>query len=59
MSRLVKSTGKAINQNDYPLIQSIALLITLTVLVLNFMVDVLIGFLDPRIKAGQLDGGTA
>ncbi len=47
---------KAIQKNDYPLIQGISLLITLTVLALNFGVDVLIGFLDPRIKAGQKGG---
>lgn len=48
---------KAIHMNDYPLIQAIALLIAVTVLVLNFAVDVLVGFLDPRIKAGQETGG--
>jgi peptide/nickel transport system permease protein len=47
---------KAIQKNDYPLIQGISLLITLTVLALNFSVDVLLGFLDPRIRAGQKGG---
>ncbi len=47
---------KAIQKNDYPLIQGIALLITVTVLLLNFSVDVLLGFLDPRIRAGQKGG---
>ena len=41
---------RAINTSDFPLIQSIALLITTTVLLLNFGVDVLIGVLDPRIS---------
>lgn len=43
----------AIQGNDYPLIQGCTLLITVCVLVANFSVDVLIGFLDPRVKAGQ------
>jgi peptide/nickel transport system permease protein len=43
----------AIQGNDYPLIQGCTLLITVSVLVANFSVDVLIGFLDPRVKAGQ------
>lgn len=43
----------AIGTNDYPVITSIALIITLAVLVANFLVDVAIGFLDPRIRAAQ------
>ncbi|HEX3020391.1 MAG TPA: ABC transporter permease [Chitinispirillaceae bacterium] len=42
----------AIQGNDYPLIQGITLLVTLSVLIANFSVDILIGFLDPRVKAG-------
>lgn len=43
----------AIQGNDYPLIQGCTLLITVTVLIANFSIDILIGFLDPRVKAGQ------
>jgi peptide/nickel transport system permease protein len=43
----------AIGQNDYPVIQAITLLITLAVLAANFAVDVLTGFIDPRIRAAQ------
>ena len=43
----------AIGQNDYPVIQAITLLITLAVLLANFAVDVLTGFIDPRIRAAQ------
>ncbi|NLE01537.1 MAG: ABC transporter permease subunit, partial [Fibrobacter sp.] len=43
----------AIQGNDYPLIQGITLLITVSVLIANFSVDILIGFLDPRVKAGM------
>jgi peptide/nickel transport system permease protein len=43
----------AIGQNDYPVIQSILLIITIAVLAANFAVDVLNGFIDPRIRAAQ------
>ncbi|OGS33952.1 MAG: hypothetical protein A2293_02705 [Elusimicrobia bacterium RIFOXYB2_FULL_49_7] len=43
----------AIQGNDYPLIQGCTLLITVCVLLANFTVDILIGFLDPRVRAGQ------
>jgi peptide/nickel transport system permease protein len=43
----------AIQGNDYPLIQGCTLLITVCVLMANFSVDILIGILDPRVKAGQ------
>jgi len=40
----------AIQSNDYPVIQGCTLLITICVLIANFSVDILIGFLDPRIR---------
>jgi peptide/nickel transport system permease protein len=43
----------AIQGNDYPLIQGCTLLITVSVLLANFSVDIMIGFFDPRVKAGQ------
>jgi len=42
----------AVQNNDYPLIQGGALLVMITVLVANLIVDLLIGFFDPRVKAG-------
>jgi len=45
----------AIQGNDYPVITGCTLLITVTVLIANFSADVLIGLLDPRIRASQLD----
>jgi len=42
----------AAQNNDYPLIQGGALLVMITVLVANLTVDLLIGFFDPRVKAG-------
>lgn len=46
----------AIQGNDYPLITGCTLLVTVCVLIANFSVDVLIGFLDPRIRAAQAGG---
>ena len=46
----------AIQGNDYPLITGCTLLVTICVLVANFGVDILVGFLDPRIRAAQQTG---
>ncbi|MBN1759888.1 MAG: ABC transporter permease [Chitinispirillaceae bacterium] len=46
----------AIQGNDYPVIQGCTLLITASVLLTNFVVDILIGLLDPRVKAGGTGG---
>jgi len=46
----------AVQNNDYPLIQGGALLVMITVLVANLIVDLLIGFFDPRVKAGLSEG---
>lgn len=43
----------AIQSLDYPVITGCTLLITTCVLVANFTVDILIGFLDPRIRAAR------
>lgn len=40
---------------DYPLISASALLVTTMVLVATFVVEILYGFIDPRIKAAQSD----
>jgi peptide/nickel transport system permease protein len=47
---------RAILENDYPVIQGCTLLITVCVLAANFLVDILIGFLDPRIRTAQRGG---
>lgn len=47
----------AIQNNDYPMIQGCTLLVTVSVLLANFTVDIMIGFLDPRVKAGMQMGG--
>ncbi len=46
----------AIQNNDYPMIQGCTLLVTVSVLIANFTVDIMIGFLDPRVKAGMQMG---
>lgn len=45
----------AIRQVDYPLISGCTLIISVTVLIANFLIDVVYGLLDPRIKAAQLE----
>ena len=46
----------AIRGNDYTVLQGCTLLITVSVLCANFIVDILIGFLDPRVRAGITGG---
>jgi peptide/nickel transport system permease protein len=45
----------AVMGQDYPLISATTLIITLTVLVATFSIEILYGFIDPRIKAAQAD----
>jgi peptide/nickel transport system permease protein len=40
---------------DYPLISASTLIITVMVLVATFVIEILYGFIDPRIKAAQSD----
>jgi peptide/nickel transport system permease protein len=40
---------------DYPLISAVTLIITIMVLAANFILEIVYGFLDPRIKAAQTD----
>jgi peptide/nickel transport system permease protein len=40
---------------DYPLISASTLIITVMVLTANFVIEILYGFIDPRIKAAQAD----
>lgn len=41
---------------DYPLISATTLIITLMVLATTFIIEVLYGFIDPRIKSAQSEG---
>lgn len=47
----------AIRQSDYPLISGCTLIISVTVLVMAFLLDVVYGLVDPRIKATQMEEG--
>jgi len=46
---------KAVTGQDYPLISASTLIITLMVLAANFLIEIIYGFIDPRIKAAQAD----
>ena len=45
----------AILGQDYPLISAVTLLLTVMVLSANFIIEILYGIIDPRIKAAQAD----
>ena len=45
----------AVLGQDYPLISAVTLVITLMVLSANFLIEIVYGILDPRIKAAQAD----
>lgn len=45
----------AVMGQDYPLMSASTLIITVMVLSVNFIIEILYGFIDPRIKAAQAD----
>jgi peptide/nickel transport system permease protein len=45
----------AVLGGDYPLISATALIITLMVLISTFAIEILYGFIDPRVKAAQTE----
>jgi peptide/nickel transport system permease protein len=45
----------AVKGQDYPLISATTLIVTVMVLLANFIIEILYGFIDPRIKAAQAD----
>jgi peptide/nickel transport system permease protein len=45
----------AVLGQDYPLVSATTLIITLMLLVANFVIEILYGIIDPRIKAAQSD----
>ena len=45
----------AVMGQDYPLISAVTMIITLMVLFTTFAIEILYGFIDPRIKAAQID----
>jgi peptide/nickel transport system permease protein len=48
---------RAISSQDYPLISGCTLIITVMVLITNFIVDIVCGLIDPRVKATQQEEG--
>jgi peptide/nickel transport system permease protein len=46
---------KAITGQDYPLISAVTLIITIMVLVASFAIEIIVGIIDPRIKAAQAE----
>jgi peptide/nickel transport system permease protein len=40
----------AVNENDFALMQGVFLVITITVLAANFIMDLIYGFIDPRAR---------
>lgn len=46
---------RAVNSRDYPLLSATTLIITMMVLIATFSIDIIYGFIDPRIKAEQFD----
>jgi len=40
---------------DYPLISAVALIITIMVLIATFLIEIIYGIIDPRVKAAQAD----
>jgi len=45
----------AVFGQDYPLISAATLLITVMVLIASFIIEILYGFIDPRVKAAQAE----
>ncbi len=45
----------AVLGQDYPLISATTLIITVMVLTANFLIEIVYGILDPRIKVAQAD----
>jgi peptide/nickel transport system permease protein len=46
---------RAVLGQDYPLISAATLIITVMALFANFIIEIVYGFIDPRIKAAQSD----
>lgn len=46
---------QAITVSDYPLLSAATFIITLMVLIATFVIDIIYGFIDPRVKAAQFD----
>lgn len=45
----------AVKGSDYPLISAATLIITIMVLIANFLIEIVYGLIDPRVKAAQME----
>lgn len=52
---LGRTMYQGVVMNDYPLISATTLIITIMVLIATFVLDIIYGFIDPRVKAAQFD----
>jgi peptide/nickel transport system permease protein len=43
-------TWDALSVRDYPVLQGIFLVVTLTMLIANFLVDIIYTYIDPRVR---------
>ena len=48
---------QAIRNIDYPMISGCTLVISMTVLVANFLIEIVYGLIDPRVRAAQIEEG--
>ncbi len=46
---------QSVTMSDYPLLSGTTLIITVMVLIATLAIDIVYGFIDPRVKAAQLD----
>jgi len=44
-------------QRDYPVVMGVTLVVAVVVILGNFVTDLLYGWLDPRIRVGETQGG--
>ena len=52
---LGKTLLDSVMAQDYPVVSASALIVTLMVLISSFAIEIIYGFIDPRIKAAQAD----
>jgi len=45
-------TVDSIRNQDFPVVQCAVVLLALIIVLVNLVVDVIVGFIDPRIRAG-------
>src|ERR1700687_5535035 len=45
-------TVDAIHNQDFPVVQCAVVLLALIIVAINFVVDMIVGFVDPRIRVG-------